>query len=322
MNLTARMVGVAYAVPAKKVTNFDLEAVMDTTDQWISERTGIKARHIADEKSWTLDLAMESVRKTLERTPHIDPKDLDAIIIGTSTSDYIFPSLACEVARELGLSCLAFDLQAACCGFVYAVDVAAAYIRSGQAKRILVVGVELISRVLDWSDRKTAVLFGDGAGSCILEAGESGLIISKLKTIADKDRILCAKNTAIHPDMSGRIAMDGQKVFKHAVGAFVELMNELTSHNNVSPESITKVVPHQANQRILDAVMDRAPIDKSKFFSCVADFGNTSSASIPIALSLAFDPDSDKKERVLVMAFGGGLTAGGFVMDYIPSGKW
>ncbi len=319
---TARMIGVAHAVPSKRVTNFDLEKIMDTTDAWITERTGIKARHIAEPGMMTLDLALMSIRKTLGLVPHIAVEDLDAIIIGTSTSDYFFPSLSCEVAKTLGIECLAFDLQAACCGFVYAVDVAKQYIASGSAKRILVVGVEIISRVLDMNDRRTSVLFGDGAGSCILEESEYGLITSQLKTIADPDFILSIKNPIMHPEASGRIKMDGPKVFKHAVGAFNDLIATLTSHPLCPAESITRVVPHQANQRILDAVMERSVIPREKFFSCVADFGNTSSASVPIALSLAFDPKSCKKERVLVVAFGGGLTVGGFVMDYVPNGSY
>ncbi len=316
------MIGVAHAVPAIRVTNFDLEKVMDTSDAWISERTGIKARHFAEDGTTTLSLAMESIRKTLALAPHVSIADLDAIIIGTTTSDYFFPSLACEVAKTLGTECLAFDLQAACCGFVYAVDVAKNYIASGAAKTILVVGVELISRVLDMQDRRTAVLFGDGAGSCLLEAAEQGIITSKLRTIADQDFILCIKNPIIHPGASGRITMDGPKVFKHAVGAFVNLIETMTSHPDCPPESITRVVPHQANQRILDAVMERTAIGRDKFFSCVADYGNTSSASVPIALSLAFDSKSSLRERVLVVAFGGGLTVGGFVMDYVPSGAY
>jgi len=316
--LCTKMIGVAHAVPLNRVTNFDLEKIMDTSDQWITERTGIKARYLADKEQTTLSLAMESVFKTLAQTPHISVQDIDGIIVGTSTPDYVFPSLACEIAKTLNISCLAFDLQAACCGFVYATDIARQYIENKKAKRILVVGVELISRALDWNNRKTAVLFGDGAGSCILESSDYGIITSFLKTIKDPDYILSVKNPIIHPGSPGTIDMDGPRVFKHAIAAFTEVIETLVSNPLCPASSITRVVPHQANQRILEAVMDRSSISKDKFFCCVADYGNTSSASIPIALSRAFESAPPQKERVLVVAFGGGLTTGGFVMDYIP----
>jgi len=317
----ARMIGVAHAVPANKMTNFDLEKVMDTSDTWIKERTGIHARHIADPHMTTLELALQSIHKTFALAPHITPDTIDAIIVGTSTPDYIFPSLACEIAKSFNISCMAFDLQAACCGFVYATDVAKQYIENNSAKRVLVVGVEIISRVLDWNNRKTGILFGDGAGSCLLEASDYGIITSCLKTIPDHDYILCIRNPLIHPTLSdGKIHMDGPKVFKQAVQAFTEVIERLVSDPRCPADSITRVVPHQANQRILEAVMDRSSISREKYFSCVADYGNTSSASIPIALSQAFSSESAQKERVLVVSFGGGLTTGGFVMDYIPSG--
>lgn len=313
-----KMIGVAHAVPSRKVTNFDLEKVMNTSDQWITERTGIKSRYIADDGLSALDLAMESVYKTLKQTPHLSVKDIDGIIVGTSTPDYVFPGVACEIARTLGINCFAFDLQAACSGFVYATDIARQYIENNKCRRILVVGVEIISRVLDWDDRKTSVLFGDGAGSCILEASDYGIITSHLKTVHDPDYILSVKNPIIHPGSLGKIHMDGPRVFKTAIAAFLEIIETLVSHPDCPADSITRVVPHQANQRILEAVMERSSISRDKFFSCVSEYGNTSSASIPIALSRAFESSPTKKERVLVVSFGGGLTTGGFVMDYIP----
>ncbi len=310
--------GVRHSVPYQIISNKDLELKMNTTDEWIRERTGIKQRHIAEENLSTLELAMRSVQHTLQACPDCDPKSFDAIICGTSSPDYYFPTLSCEIARELGITCLAFDLQAACSGFVYAVEVARNFILSGSKKRILVVGVEMISRVLDWSNRKTAVLFGDGAGSCIIELSDKQCFFAATaKTVLDPDKILHLKNPLLDPSSSGHIEMDGQRVFKVAVTTMSEIAISLLEQSQLTMNDIDLFVPHQANQRIIEAVGERLACPVHKVFSCVEFYGNTSSASIPIALSEAVKSmKKGDKKRIMTISFGGGLTTGGFILDY------
>jgi 3-oxoacyl-[acyl-carrier-protein] synthase-3 len=313
------MTSIAHAVPKTALTNKDLESKINTTDDWITERTGIKQRYIAEPGRTTLSLAMESVQKTLAHCSKDDIAQIDAIICGTSSPDYYFPTLSCEIARELNLDCMAFDLQAACSGFVYATDVARTYVESGQKKKILVVGVEIISKVLDWTNRKTSVLFGDGAGSCLLELSHQQFFLANMmKTVVDPEKILHLKNSILDPSASGHIEMDGPKVFKAAVNTMSEIALKLLKKANLSIEDIDLFIPHQANQRIIEAVGERVSCPTHKVFSCVASYGNTSSASIPIAISEALkDLKKGQSKKIMTISFGGGLTSGGFIFDYL-----
>jgi len=313
----AELHGIAYSTPSRSVSNHELSTFVDTSHEWIVERTGICSRYISDKEETTFDLAMRSVEKTLAESG-IKPSDLSGVIIGTSSSDYVFPSLACEIARVLGVVGFAFDVQAACSGFAYAIDIGRRYIESGAAKHLLIIGIDTPSRILDWNERKTCVLFGDGAGSCVLSAHTKGIISSFIEYIPDHGKILYAHNAMLFPDKHpATIVMDGQKVYKQAVTSLSEGIMRLIAEAGCTPESIDCVVPHQANLRILEAVMARVPIAAEKFFSCVDRYGNTSAASIPIALAEAIEIGKIRPGmRVLFIAFGGGMTCGGAIFEY------
>jgi 3-oxoacyl-[acyl-carrier-protein] synthase-3 len=304
------------SVPSGVLRNKDLEAVVETTDQWIVERTGIKTRFVCQSHESSLSLALESVKKTLAISG-LSLEAISGIIVGTSSPDYVFPSLACMIAAELNIQGFAFDLQAACSGFVYATHIARQFVENKQAQHVLVVGVDVISRMLDWNDRKTCILFGDGCGSCLVSvADQPGIVYSMIGTQPDHDLSLHLGTSWAQPNKHHKIVMDGQKVFKKAVTCLTSCVTYLLTQSQLSHEQINLVIPHQANGRILQAVAERTSIPLDKYYQCVERYGNTSAGSIPLAYV-----DAQKEGllkvgmHVMIIAFGAGMTYGGLIIQ-------
>jgi 3-oxoacyl-[acyl-carrier-protein] synthase-3 len=304
-------------LPKKVLTNNDLAAMVDTTDQWITERTGIRKRHIAAEGETSSDMATAASRIALERAG-LTPDDIDLIIVATATPDYTFPATATIVQNKLGITRgAAFDVQAVCSGFVYAVATADNFLAHGQFERALVIGSETFSRILDWSDRSTCVLFGDGAGAMVLErqekkqAGERGVKGIHLRTDGRYRELLFVDGGPSTTQTVGHLKMVGNQVFKHAVSKISESVRASCEQANLPVSAIDWFVPHQANQRILAAVAEKLGLEEHKVVSTVAEHGNTSAASVPLALAAAIDDGRVKKgDLVLIEAIGGGLAWG------------
>jgi len=310
-------------LPENKMTNEDLAKLVDTSDSWIQERTGIKERHIAAEGEKTSDLALHAARQAIERAG-IAPTDIDLIILATSTPDQTFPATAVTIQAELGIvEGAAFDLQAVCSGFVFAVTTADQYIRSGQAKRILVVGAETFSRILDWEDRTTCVLFGDGAGALILEAEEVdersdvGIMASRLRSDGRYRDKLYVDGGPSSTQTTGHLRMHGREVFRHAVTNISDVIEETLEASNFSVDDIDWFVPHQANERILAGTAKKIGLPMEKVIMTVAAHGNTSAASIPLALNYGVETGKIKKgDLVLLEAMGGGFTWGAVLLRW------
>jgi len=309
--------GVAGHLPEKVLTNDDLARMVDTTDQWITDRTGIKKRHIAADGETTSDLATIASRKAL-KAAGMTPDDIDLIIVATATPDYTFPATATVVQNKLGITHgAAFDVQAVCSGFVYAVALADNFLVRGQFERALVIGAETFSRILDWSDRSTCVLFGDGAGAMVLErqekarAGDRGVKGVHLRSDGRYKDLLYVDGGPSSTQTVGHLRMVGNQVFKHAVSKISESVKAAAERAGIAVSEIDWFVPHQANQRILSAVAERLGLEESKVVSTVAEHGNTSAASVPLALATAMEDGRVKTgDLVLIEAIGGGLTWG------------
>ena len=316
--------GVGGYLPETLVTNADLEKVVDTSDIWIQERTGIKARHRAAEGQFTSDLAVEAARRALQAAGRT-PADVDLIIVATTTPDLTFPATAAIVQRKLGAPIgIAFDIQAVCSGFVYGLNVADGFVARGQAKCALVIGAETMSRLLDWTDRSTCVLFGDGAGAVVLEPVEGqgttadrGLLGFALRADGTKQDLLYTDGGVSSTGAIGQLRMLGNQVFKHAVINIAEAVEAAAAAANVSVDSIDWFIPHQANQRILHGVAHRLGVSEDKVISTIADHANTSAASIPLAFAQAVQDGRVKPGQLLLMeAMGGGLTWGACVLRF------
>ena len=319
--IRAKITGTGSCLPEKVLTNFDLERMLDTSDEWIVARTGIHERRIAGEGEYTSTFATAAAHKALEAAG-VDAADLDLIVIGTVTPDFPFPATACIVQQNLGASkATCFDLNAACSGFLYALATAEKFIAGGTAKKALVIGAEVLSRIVDWSDRNTCLLFGDGAGAAVLEAtrGESGILSTHLHTDGNHWETLYQKgcgsrNPASQKNLDERLiylSMHGNEVFKLAVRAMGEVSLEALAASGLSPDDVSLFIPHQANLRIVEAVGKRLGIDADRVFVNLHRYGNTSAASIPIALDEARRAGRIKEgDLVLLAAFGGGLTWG------------
>ena len=281
MKIFARIIGTGSYLPSKVVTNFDLEKTLDTSDEWITARTGIKERRIVTDQN-TCDLALEASIKALSMA-ELKPEDIDLIILSTTTPDKIFPATATILQNRLGASCPAFDLQAVCAGFVFALTTAQQYIENGAAKNILVVGSETMSRIVDWNDRSTAILFADGAGAVILSAdNNTGIKHSKLYSDGKYLSSLHVNNNRINE--LGTIEMEGNEVFKIAVNKLSEVAEETLTDCNMTSEDIHWMVPHQANIRIINAIAKKIKLPLDKVILTLDKHGNTSAASIPLAL--------------------------------------
>lgn len=305
------------------MTNADLEKVVDTTDQWIQERTGIKQRHIVADDQTTCDLAERASRNAIEAAG-ISPQDIDLIIVATTTPDQVFPSTACLLQKKLDIhGCAAFDVQAVCTGFVYALGIADNFIKAGSARCALVVGAETLSRILDWNDRTTCVLFGDGAGAVILQASEEqGILSTHLHADGAYENLLSvptgiSKDQQLFREEGAHITMKGGEVFKMAVNTLGRIVDETLAANNLQKSDIDWLVPHQANIRIINATGKKLGLDPDHVVVTVDQQGNTSAASVPLALDTAVRDGRIKAgEMVMLEAFGGGFTWGAALLKW------
>lgn len=304
--------GIGMYVPPRVITNQDLEKILDTSDEWITTRTGIKERRIAEEWEKTSDLSKKASEEAIN-SANINKSDIQAVIVATSTPDMIFPSTAALLADKLGLKKpMAFDISAACSGFIYALTIANSFIKSGQFENVLVVGAEVFSRIIDWEDRSTAVIFGDGAGAVVLSKTENDSDI--LSTVMHSDG---SHGNSLYCPVGEKLRMKGRETFKLAIKSMEESSLQALKEANLTLNDIDLVIPHQANIRIIDALAERLKLDKSKVFSNIHKYGNTSAASIPIAFYEAVkEKRINKGDNILFTAFGGGLTWGSIVLKY------
>ena len=319
----ARIAGTGSYLPEKVLTNDDLAKLVDTSDEWIPARTGIRERHVAAEGETTGDLAYHAAVRALEAAG-VQASELDLIVLGTTTPDLVFPSTACLVQHRLGaLGCPAFDVNAACSGFVYALTVADKFIRSGAAKTALVIGSETLTRMVDWTDRTTCVLFGDGAGAVVLKADtDTGILSTHMHADGSRKELLWSPvgvSVGFKPQENGgvRIQMSGNDVFKHAVKALDSVVEEALEANGLDRHDIDWLIPHQANLRIIEATAKRLDMPMERVVVTIDKHGNTSSGSVPLALDEAVR--SGKVQRgqlVLLEAFGGGFTWGSALLRY------
>ncbi|MBY8918780.1 ketoacyl-ACP synthase III [Nitratireductor sp. L1-7-SE] len=316
--------GIGSALPRRIMKNAEFEKLVDTTDEWIVQRTGIRQRHIASEDETTASLGEAAARAALD-SAGLTPADIDMIILATSTPNNTFPATAVEIQERLGMSGgFAFDMQAVCSGFVYAVTTADLYIRGGQAKRMLVIGSETFSRILDWTDRTTCVLFGDGAGAVVLEAQDGEAALDQRGVIASSLRSDGSQRDKLYVDGGpsttctvGHLRMQGREVFKHAVGMITDVIEDVFAKAGITAEDIDWFVPHQANRRIIDASAKKLGIAEEKVVVTVDLHGNTSAASVPLALSVAVERGQIKKgDLVLLEAMGGGFTWGAVLVRW------
>ena len=325
MRIYSRIIGTGSYLPENRLTNADLAAELaqqgvETSDDWIVERTGIRARHFAADDQGCSDLATEAARKALDAAG-LAASDIDLIIVGTSTPDMVFPSVATMVQHKLGTAgCPAFDVQAVCSGFIYALTVADAMIQSGSAKRALVIGSEIFSRILDFKDRTTCVLFGDGAGAVVLEASEQpGILATDLHADGKYKDILCVPGHVNRGGILGDpvLKMDGQAVFKLAVGVLEETARASLAKANLTDADIDWLIPHQANIRIMQSTAKKLKMGTDKVVVTVDQHGNTSAASIPLALDTAVrDGRIQRGQTLMLEGVGGGFTWGSILLRY------
>lgn len=321
------IVSMGISLPEKVLTNFDLEKIVDTTDEWIKTRTGISERHIADENKATSDLGAEAARNALEEAG-LSPDDIDLIIVATATPDMYFPSTACIIQSKIGAKrASAFDVSAACSGFIYGLTVAAQFILTGYYKTVMVIGAETFSKILDWEDRSTCVLFGDGAGAVILREVQGGYGILSTNIGANGTDGMCltvpacfiseSEGAKRKPDKQNTLWMNGQEVFKFAVRIIEHATKEALNDFNLDINDVNLIIPHQANTRIMDNAAERLKIPREKIFSNIHKYGNISAASIPVALYEAYSEGRIKKDDIIVLVgFGAGLTWGSAVIKW------
>lgn len=313
----SRIIGTGSYLPKKILSNAELSETVDTSDEWIHERTGIRQRHIAAEDEYTSDLALQASLRALEAA-NLDVDEIDLIIVATSTPDVVFPSTASILQEKLGVrGCPAFDIQAVCAGFAYALSVADQYIRAGSSKNILVVGAETFSRILDWTDRTTCVLFGDGAGAVLLTASDSpGIHSTHIHADGRFQDLLCVPSgvSKQYDEMlksQAFVQMDGQKVFKWAVKEMSALAVKTLESNDLTADDMDWMVPHQANIRIIEAVANKVGVPMDRVIVTVHNHGNTSAASVPLALDEGIRDGRIKPgHKIILEAFGGGFTWG------------
>lgn len=311
----SRIAGTGSYLPSRILTNADLEHMVDTTDEWIFTRTGIRERHIAAEGEFTSDLALQAAKNAIA-SAGLTPNDIDLIIVATTTPDKVFPSVATMVQKKLDISgCPAFDVQAVCSGFVYALTTADNFIKAGSAKCALVIGAETFSRITDYTDRGNCILWGDGAGAVILQASsEQGIISTHLHADGRYENMLHVPRNTDKPDT---VVMEGNAVFKMAVNTLDQIVDETLAANNMQKSDIDWLVPHQANIRILQATAKKLDMSMDRVVVTVDKHGNTSAASIPLALDTAVKDGRIKRgDMILMEAFGGGFTWGSALIKY------
>lgn len=316
--------GYGAALPNRVVTNKEMEGMVETSDEWIVQRTGIKQRYIAGEGETTSSLGAEAARAALANAG-LDAQDIDLIIVATSTPDNTFPATAVNIQNRLGITHgFAFDVQAVCSGFVYALTTADLYIRGGMAKRVLVIGAETFSRILDWTDRTTCVLFGDGAGALVLEAGEGegissdrGILTAQLRSDGSHKDKLYVDGGPSTTGTVGHLRMEGREVFKHAVGMITDVIEAAFDATGTTADDLDWLIPHQANKRIIDGSAKKLNIPGEKVVITVDQHGNTSAASIPLAINAAAaDGRLKKGDLVMLEAMGGGFTWGAVLLRW------
>ena len=315
----SRIAGTGGYLPERVLTNFDLEKMIDTTDEWIRTRTGIERRHLAADDEATSDLSEQACRAALDAAG-LTPDDIDLVVVGTCTPDLVFPNVACLLQERMGMSGAAFSIEAACSGFIYSLSVADKFIRSGQASRALVCGAEVMSRIIDWTDRETCVLFGDGAGAVVLEASEdAGILYTDLGADGRYRNLLYADAgvSRVKEEGDAALIMKGNEVFKVAVRTLGRMVDRVLDDNGLEQGEIDWFVPHQANLRIISATARRLGLPMERVVLTVRDHGNTSAASIPLAFDTAVrDGRIQPGDLVLMEAFGGGFTWGASLVRY------
>ena len=308
----SRIISTGSYLPEKILTNYDLEKMVDTSHDWIFERTGINQRHIADENESTVDMAYKASLKSIERS-NINTEDIDMIIVATTTPERAFPSTAVLLQNKLDIKdCFAFDINAACTGFIYALDIADKYIKNNSINNILVIGTEKMSTLVDWSDRNTCVLFGDGAGSVIIGSSNNpGIISSTIGSNGNYKDLL-----TVNPD-SDFIEMKGNDVFKIAVNTMGKIARETLDQHDLKIDDVDWLIPHQANSRIISAIAKKLSLPSEKIIMTVGNHGNTSAASIPLAIDYAVESgDLKKEDTILLEAFGAGFTWGSTLLKF------
>ncbi len=326
--IRAKIIGTGCAVPKKILSNADLEKLVETSDEWITSRTGIRERHIAGEDEHFSDFCTRAAEQAIKRA-HIKPEDIDMILVGTISGDMPFPATSCLVQRNLGATrAAASDVSAACVGFLYALHLADGLIQSGKAQNVLVIGGEILSRIVDWTDRNTCVLFGDGAGAVLLQAtrGDHGILGSIMKSNGNYHDFICmpgggsdrpANDPKSIAERLPYIKMKGNETFRVAVKAMADVTTELLTEQGFTHEQVDLFIPHQANLRIIDAVGERLKMDPAKVYKNVDRFGNTSAASIPIALDECVRAGQVREgDIVLMTAFGAGLVWGSVLLRW------
>jgi 3-oxoacyl-[acyl-carrier-protein] synthase-3 len=319
----SRIAGTGRFLPERILTNADLEKMVDTSDEWIRIRTGVERRHIASEDQTTSDLCVEAAKIAMD-TAGVTAADVDLIVVGTTSPDLIFPNIGTLVQYRLGIhGCPAFSIEAACTGFIYALTTADKFVRAGEVKCALVIGAEIISKLVDWSDRSTCVLFGDGAGAVILKPSEKAGIISCHLGADGQYKDLLYYPVGASKDLAkaglgdSRIIMSGNEVFKVAVKTLGSVAEEALAANNIDKDEIDWLIPHQANLRIIQATAKRLELPMEKVIVTVQDHGNTSAASVPMALDVGIRDGRVKRDQLILMeAFGGGFTWGSVLMRY------
>jgi len=320
----SRIAGTGHFVPDQVMTNADLEKLVDTSDEWIRSRSGIEQRHIAADNETTADLAEQACLRAMEAAG-VGPKDIDFLIVGTTTPDLVFPNVGCILQDRLGIhGCAAMSIETACSGFIYALSIADKFIRAGEAKCALVVGAETLSRIVDWSDRSTCVLFGDGAGAVVLKPdAEAGVLSTHLRADGRYRDILTATGGISQQSPDGdlragyNVAMAGNEVFKVAVKNMGAIADEALAANQVDKSQLDWLIPHQANLRIIQAIAKRMDVPLEKVILTLQKYGNTSAASIPMALDTAVrDGRIQRGQLLMFVAFGGGLTWGSALLRY------
>ena len=316
----SRVIGTGSYLPEKILTNFDLERMVDTSDEWIRARTGIVQRHIAADQQLASDLALEASRRAIDAAG-IQPQEIELIILATTTPDMIFPSTACILQDKLGITGgPAFDVQAVCSGFIYALATADMFVSSGKCKHALVVGTEVYSRIIDWTDRSTCVLFGDGAGAVVLtQSNQPGILSSHLHANGSHNKLLAAPGNICGGKIQGTpfITMEGNAVFKFAVKVLEEAVTEAVTANNLQTSDIDWLIPHQANIRIIKSTAKKLGIPMEKVVTTVDQHGNTSAASVPLALDIAVrDGRIQSNQCILLEGVGGGFTWGSILLRW------
>ena len=318
------MTGIGSYLPKNKTSNIDLEKFMDTSDEWIKKRTGINFRHYVEDNEFTSDMGTTAAKLAI-LDAGLNSNDIDLIIVATTTPDDTFPSTAAKIQKNLGCKAISFDIQAVCAGFIYAISVGVAMLRDGYGKKCLVIGADSMSKLLDWDDRSTAVLFGDGAGAVILENsilqkesvqnGQWGVLATKIFTNG-KYYDLLGTDGGVSKNMStGFLRMNGKEIFKHAVDKLSSSLLMCLEECNMNINDIDWLIPHQANQRIINAVSNKVKIHQNKIISTISIHGNTSAASIPLALDVAIKKGKIKNGNILALqAIGGGLSWGSLIL--------